>query len=928
MENNLLYIITMMLKDEIDKLENINQVDSFLENTKCGYLLEELIKMADIQSYFKKIIFKTVEEMERKCSFREINFNVFKILDELKQIKEKEEKKIKNEDDLDKIYEKFINSKILDPSINYSKNDNFENDNDDIFMRKYVAEIDINEFEKLAEDAKKENKNDLYEYYNGFVNNIKLKNNNELYSNTILMNNMLYTNLGPYLLSFYKNNFLEIISNINQLIETIMENILLIPSSIKYICKIISILIKKKFINITKAEENAFISKFIIEKLLIPMIDKPGHYALINEFIVSGNTLNNLKEINYILKKLFSGKLFTNDLKEGNYTPFNWFLMEKMETILNFFKKVKKIHLPNYIVKYINNNLEKDDYYDFFNENKNVICSNLSICLTIDNLIYLLKGLEINDKIFESQKMKKIKLSLTKLKSKETLEEIKLIDEKIKNNNIGLKKGETSNNEFKNYYVYNEIIIEEKYQNFFSINNQIDNFYINIRKLEKNKIIDEKEKLLIKIKNYLCSSLGNFRTLNKSDFNMDSTSNTIKMLKEIKSYMTLPYFILNNNTIPSIWYINSIIKSINKIPEDYKNNDYKKLFNELTQNINDSINELDFEKLFFFRNKLKFLDKMINYYNNIKQLKNNIIINENIKMIVELAFVPVDITFNYNEKNTIFELKKSDLKEKVFEDKIIYEDSKKKFASLKTIEAFTIYFPNLNKYQRNKDKNSLDIIEKLNIHNYINNYFEILKEKIINKKLLDLKKYDSLYSEKIKDYIMTKLYPKIYPPIPNTFDEKIYQNSIKLSWIDPHIILNKDYIFDNSLPEILNEFNQINILKTPYQKLKSVKKIMKYIDNIIKFNEGIDKEIGADDVTPVLNYVFIKAQPKRIHTDIKFTELFSENCGKFENSLANFESMCLIMKNCTAKTFGFTKEEFEKKCKEEENENKNIVILQ
>ena len=928
MENNLLYIITMMLKDEIDKLENINQVDSFLENTKCGYLLEELIKMADIQSYFKKIIFKTVEEMERKCSFREINFNVFKILDELKQIKEKEEKKIKNEDDLDKIYEKFINSKILDPSINYSKNDNFENDNDDIFMRKYVAEIDINEFEKLAEDAKKENKNDLYEYYNGFVNNIKLKNNNELYSNTILMNNMLYTNLGPYLLSFYKNNFLEIISNINQLIETIMENILLIPSSIKYICKIISILIKKKFINITKAEENAFISKFIIEKLLIPMIDKPGHYALINEFIVSGNTLNNLKEINYILKKLFSGKLFTNDLKEGNYTPFNWFLMEKMETILNFFKKVKKINLPNYIVKYINNNLEKDDYYDFFNENKNVICSNLSICLTIDNLIYLLKGLEINDKIFESQKMKKIKLSLTKLKSKETLEEIKLIDEKIKNNNIGLKKGETSNNEFKNYYVYNEIIIEEKYQNFFSINNQIDNFYINIRKLEKNKIIDEKEKLLIKIKNYLCSSLGNFRTLNKSDFNMDSTSNTIKMLKEIKSYMTLPYFILNNNTIPSIWYINSIIKSINKIPEDYKNNDYKKLFNELTQNINDSINELDFEKLFFFRNKLKFLDKMINYYNNIKQLKNNIIINENIKMIVELAFVPVDITFNYNEKNTIFELKKSDLKEKVFEDKIIYEDSKKKFASLKTIEAFTIYFPNLNKYQRNKDKNSLDIIEKLNIHNYINNYFEILKEKIINKKLLDLKKYDSLYSEKIKDYIMTKLYPKIYPPIPNTFDEKIYQNSIKLSWIDPHIILNKDYIFDNSLPEILNEFNQINILKTPYQKLKSVKKIMKYIDNIIKFNEGIDKEIGADDVTPVLNYVFIKAQPKRIHTDIKFTELFSENCGKFENSLANFESMCLIMKNCSAKTFGFTKEEFEKKCKEEENENKNIVILQ
>ena len=924
MENNLLYLITMMLKDEIDKLENINQIDSFLENTKCGYLLEELRKMADIQSYFKKVIFKTVEEMERRCSFRVINFKVYEILNELKKIKEKEKNKIKSEDDLDKIYEKFINSKILDPSINYSKDDNFENDNNDIFMSKYVAEITINEFEKLAENAKKENKNDLYEYFNQFINNIKLKNKNELYSNTNLMNNMLYKNLGPYLLSFYKNNFLEIISYVNQLIENIMENILLIPSSIKYICKIISILIRQKFKNITKTEENAFISKFLIEKLLIPMIDKPGPYALINEFVVSGNTQNNLKELNYILKKLFSGKLFKNDRNESNYAPFNWFFIEKMEIILNFFEKVTKINLPNYIEKYINNDLEKDDCYDFFNENKDIICSNLSVCLTIDNLICLLAGLEINDKVLENKKIKKLKLSLTKLKSKTTLDEIKNLDEKIRITNKEPKKENTENNDSINYYVYNELIIEDKYKIFFSLNNQISNFYINIRKIEKNKKIDEKEKILIKVKNYLCSSLGNFRTLNQSDFNIDSTSNTIKMLKEIKSYMTLPYFILNNNTVPSIWYMNSIIKYINKIPEDYKNNDYKKLFIELTQNINDSINELDFAKLILFRNKLKFLDKMINYYNNIKQLKNNIIINENIKMVAEQAFIPVDITFNYNEKYIKFDLKKSDIKEKVFEDKIIYEDSKKKFTSLKTIEAFTIYFPNLNKYQKNKDINSLDIIEQLNIHNYINNYFEILKEKILKKKLIDLKKYDSLYNEKIKDYIMSKLYPKIYPIIPNNLDEKIYYNSMKLSWIDPHRLINKDYIFDNILPEILNEFNQINILKTPYQKLKSIKKIMEYIDNIIKFNEGIDKEIGAEDVTPVLNYLFIKAQPKRIYTDIKFTALFTENCGKYENSLANFESMCIVMNNCSAETFGFTKEEFDKRCNEEVNEIKII----
>ena len=64
MENNLLYVITMMLKDGIDKLENINQVDTFLDNTKCGYLLEELQNMPDIQIYFKNVIIKAIEKLK------------------------------------------------------------------------------------------------------------------------------------------------------------------------------------------------------------------------------------------------------------------------------------------------------------------------------------------------------------------------------------------------------------------------------------------------------------------------------------------------------------------------------------------------------------------------------------------------------------------------------------------------------------------------------------------------------------------------------------------------------------------------------------------------------------------------------------------------------------------------------------------------
>ena len=194
MENNLLYILAMLLKDEIDKLENINQVDNFLENTRCGFLLEELRKMPDIQIYFKKIIFQTVEKMERDCSFREINFNISEIVDQLKKVKNMDHKisDKKQDTNLEKIYEEFIHSKIFDPSINFSNKDNNINNNnedDNEFMNKYVSEIKLAEFVTRAENSKKDNNNDLYEYFNKFENDIKTNNENESSIVTLAKNN-------------------------------------------------------------------------------------------------------------------------------------------------------------------------------------------------------------------------------------------------------------------------------------------------------------------------------------------------------------------------------------------------------------------------------------------------------------------------------------------------------------------------------------------------------------------------------------------------------------------------------------------------------------------------------------------------------------------------------------------------------------------
>ena len=145
---------------------------------------------------------------------------------------------------------------------------------------------------------------------------------------------------------------------------------------------------------------------------------------------------------------------------------------------------------------------------------------------------------------------------------------------------------------------------------------------------------------------------------------------------------------------------------------------------------------------------------------------------------------------------------------------------------------------------------------------------------------------------------MDKIYEKIYPPEPDEIDNKIYKKTVLLSTNESFLLSDKDYIYDSMMPDILNEFEKINNAKTPNQKLNCIKKIMTNIINLIKFNEGEDKEVGEDDIAPVLNYVFINAQPFKIYTDIEFIKIFLLEDCKNDKNLENIESMYkLILKD-------------------------------
>ena len=87
-EEQLLYIITSLLKKEINNLDidckniNTNNIENiFLNNTPCGFIFQELSYKKDIQAFFKIIIIELVEKLELSFPSQEIIFDPGRIKD-------------------------------------------------------------------------------------------------------------------------------------------------------------------------------------------------------------------------------------------------------------------------------------------------------------------------------------------------------------------------------------------------------------------------------------------------------------------------------------------------------------------------------------------------------------------------------------------------------------------------------------------------------------------------------------------------------------------------------------------------------------------------------------------------------------------------------------------------------------------------------
>ena len=913
LEDKLVLIIYILLEKEINELKDINDSQKFLDNTHCSMLLNELISKKDIKEFFRIILKDNIENFESSSGDMKLVLNptiIEKIVIERQKILKKKLSLKKNDKTKEEIPEE-TKKQISEE----------EKKMNEIFFAKYSVD-------KLFKDLRKEKteNTDLNEkFIEQFIKMQSIKNNDEdnIYSNKEFFTLMNTNSDNAHdILKEYQNNFLRFVNFLESIYESFIENLDLLPFSIKCICKIISILLEKRFPNINEIEKFSFISKFIFNNLLVPVLINPTRGALINNYIISNNTLYNMNYAIKIIERFTSFKLF-DPKNETIFSPFNNFFLENLSKLIKINEFLIKTKIPLFIEKIIEGKIKSNSKYDYFQEHTNEIIYNRSIFLSMNHVKIIMKGIIplLQDEDIAFQKI--VSKIIDNNENMQYLIELSDQNEKVINKKVKNEKGRGKiqrNEQYIKYFLLNDTIYNEKYQNL--INNEDSNTYFKLqeKKIKDNNAQEIEENLIIKTKNLISSSLSNYRILEEINFGLENIGNTFDILKKLKHFMKSTNYVVDEG-IPSEWYIGLLLENLKKLPEKYKENDYEKLYVELEQDIKKAIEFNDFELLSVIVAKMRFSKRRKDFYIHLTDVLIDINLNNNVNKIIENDEINVKLFFKLGDKGK-FNIYKEDLSERQldFLNSFVFQDDKD-VKTCKTIKSFTNIFPDLNKYANNiiETRTVFELQKELNVPKEINVFFNIIKNHLINvKKIKDEKELNLIYN-KVYDYVWSKIYNKLYPKQIDVMDTSLNHKFNIFSWIEPYHLIkdNCNYKFELILPKIINYFDCINTEKSPRKKIMNVNFIFEAINNLLEFNQN-KMTIGVDNQMPLLNYVFIKAKPKNIFTNCEFMALYIGDKArkKEDNYLIQLKSIRDFTLNLSHhKLFNITNEEFDNNCK-------------
>ena len=966
-QKELLLLIFLLIKNEIENMNNAS-LDDFLDDNKfLGKFISSYLRRQEMNIYLSLLLtplINSIENVDKECidislisiqkyifkkekgkiKFNNINdltnkkrlFNykenlynkipksnlIFKKNYELDIEKEEEENRV------NKVIDEFELSDVNLPKIILKNMDIKEikiNENNTLEIKKeeynkeYENELDINKLIDIMNNTKDDN---FKEYILTLIEKAYL--DKDMFTNNGLINyfeenyNAQSKNL---IVGKFKRNFLFTQKKVEYFLQSIIDKISTIPYTIRCICKIIFFLMRKKFGDLPKYYINSFIGKFFFEKYIFPVMSLK-YKNILNNRIFSNKNIKFINTIINVIEKAYKGELFQTQV-DTEKTIFNYYLIEIFPIINTFFEKLIDLELPKVIEKALNetefnknnsildeifNNNKKEENkkiiaekrelnnkdenieqnsshnYDYFSENPDEILHLQSICFSLNDILFIITLISKNLEIFSDlPKYSFFSKTFKHIKSKAYK-----IDDLIEREP-----------EITRYFV---LFKEEKIP-------QLEKLVSKKKKEESSFMVENQNLDLIckRVKLSIKTVLKGLNLLNNKDFShlIGAVSNE-KFFSALQNTLDdLENFSENMNQIPLKWYGLYLRNNKKRINEAYQKNDYEKLYEEMFQEESNILEELKkFSRILITRNGMnlgcgeKILEQMNIGINHMKQAKKIV----KIEKFVNTEIIEVCIQSSKEIENNQISSGNRDYTHIIILDAKECPHSKASLSNLlkynKKIHCY--YIKDMIKFILKEnwlDEADITEIEELNIQNrnkliykalisYMKFVTQKIRNPVINKNIFiqeknnisakEKEKYYKEISRKISDYILKKIYRYVYPKNPIGFDDKFYNTTRCLDWITPELL--------NIKKEYINQLGFAELCLKRMEEAISVNDKLEYINNAIdtvictvKFSGEEEINISNEEMIRIFMYILIKAQLKRINSNINYIKCFAED---------------------------------------------------
>ena len=872
-----------------------------------------------------------------------IHFKKYYVLDNDEENEEKEKNEMKVERSISMRSESIdITSEEIEKNLEYK---------DELTLDKIYSKI-INE--------KNEDIKELYLYQLEQIGN-----DPDIFTNAglkLVLNDPFFKNNRSLILKKYIDNFKFIKEKIDYLIQTLIDRISTIPYTVRCICKVISLLMQKKLPLLPKYLRNSFIGKFIFDKCIFPVLSFENKNVM-DLRIFSHNTKRCLNAIISVLSNANRCCLYptTTDTEK---TIFNYYLLEIIPILNQFYEKLIDIELPKTLEdlvtqvklkidqnaddkifkfrrknikrkfipsktveekKIITEKLENEILFDYFKNNNDEIMHLESICFSLQDILFILSLIKKKPKIFEG---------LPKYNFfNKTIERIQCDD--IKFHDIIKKNGKA-----RCFYI---IFKDEK-------NSRLENLLRNNKKsISTFTSVNQDADLICKrIKFCIKTILKGLNLLNNKDYSyLNKATSTKKFFSAIKKTLNdLSEYSEENDQIPLKWYGQYIYNYKKGLAQIYQEDDYKLLYSEIYEEEENILKELkSFSSTIITREGMnlrcaeKLLDRAKYDLADIEEAKKYVKIEkfidtEKIEVFIKIKEEKDEKDRNLSEKDKLPMIIITDASENSSHLKNPADENDKKNKNPPN----AIYIKDfINKFIENpldQDKNSLnckikslvtqDIISgdrKNGIYKTMEMYMNLVKKRI-KEPLINIGLFNDLtnmneLTKKIEDHILRQIYKDVYPP-EQLEDIKFYQRTKCLDWVTPEQLEIKKVYF-NQLGFAISSIRKIDNARSVLDKIDLIINAHTSINNTIKFSLGKEDDSGQDEMTPILQYIILKAHPKRMYSNINYLKCFLGDSNLSDQNgflLSQIESAYSYINNLNYQNLKITKEEFDSKFEE------------